>query len=116
MTIRMTSYVRVAIATAIALVPVFGAGAYAEMKTVEVVIEHFAFVPPSIEAAPGDTVVFINRDIAPHTATAVNGSWTTNDIAGGNSEKLVIPANGAGVYFCRYHLAMKGRLVISDAH
>jgi plastocyanin len=88
----------------------------AEPRTIEVVIEHFAFAPPSIETAPGDTVVFTNHDITPHTATAVDGSWTTKDIASGKSEKLVIPANGVGAYFCRYHPVMKGRLVITDAH
>src|SRR5215469_1875352 len=97
--LRMTSCVRAAIATVAALAPIFGASAPAEPKTIEVVIEHFAFVPPSVEVAPGDTVVFTNRDIAPHTATAVNGSWTTKDIPRGRSETLVVPANGVGVYF-----------------
>ena len=112
MNIRMISCVRAAIAAATALAPPFGASAYAEPKAIEVVIEHFAFVPSSVAAAPGDVVIFINRDIAPHTATAADGSWTTKDIEGGKTEKLVVPANGAGPFFCRYHPVMKGRLVI----
>jgi plastocyanin len=84
------------------------ASARAASRTVEVVIEHFAFVPSSVDVAPGDTVVFINRDIAPHTATAVDGSWTTADISGGKSERFVVRA--AGAYFCRYHPAMRGQL------
>ncbi len=111
----MISCRRAAIATVVALAPIFGASASAEPKTIEVVIEHFAFMPPSIKAAPGDTVVFTNRDIVPHTATAVDGAWTTKDIAHGKSEALVVPPNGAGVYFCRYHPAMRGRLVIPAA-
>jgi plastocyanin len=114
-TLRVTSRVRAAIATVVALASIFGASASAEPKTVEVVIEHFAFVPPSIEVTPGDRVVFTNRDIAPHTATAVDGSWTTKDIARGTSDTVVVPPNGSGSYDCRYHPVMRGRLVIVPA-
>ena len=38
------------------------------------------------------------------------------DIAGGKSEKLAVPAHGAGACFWRYHPMIKGRLVIADAH
>ena len=105
------------IVLAIVIVPAssFGASADAHPKTVEVVIEHFAFVPSSIEVAPGDSVVFTNRDITPHTATAVDGSWTTEDIAGGQSETLVVPTTAGAAYVCRYHPVMKGRLVITNA-
>lgn len=115
MTLRVTSCVRAAIAAVVALALIFGASASAAPKTIEVVIEHFAFVPPSVAVAPGDTVVFTNRDIAPHTATAVDGSWTTKDITRGRSETLVVPPNGAGAYVCRYHPAMRGHLVIAPA-
>jgi plastocyanin len=115
-TLRITSRVRAAIAAVVALAPISGASAAsAEPKTIEVVIEHFAFVPAKVEVTPGDRVVFTNRDIAPHTATAVGGSWTTKDIARGRSETLVVPSNGAGAYVCRYHPAMRGRLVIAPA-
>ena len=79
---------------------------------IEVTIEHFAFTPASIEIEAGDTVVFTNRDIAPHTATAIDGSWTTKDIASGKSEAVVVPTKGDGAFFCKYHIVMKGRLVI----
>ena len=111
----MASCVRAAIATAVALASIFEASASAEPKTIEVVIEHFVFVPSSVEVAPRDTVVFTNHDIAPHTATAVDGSWTTREIPRGRSETLVVPSNGAGVYVCRYHPAMRGQLVIAPA-
>lgn len=116
MTLRMISPVRATITTVIALAPIFGAGACAEPKTVEVVIEHFAFVPPSIAVAPGDTVIFVNHDITPHTATAIDGSWSTKDISGGKSDQIAIPVNGANAYFCRYHPVMVGRLLITAPH
>ena len=49
----------------------------AQPKTVEVTIEHFAFVPANVTVADGDTIVFVNKDIVPHTATATDNSWTT---------------------------------------
>src|SRR6516164_10062817 len=97
---------------AIAFALASGFGASANAKTIDVVIAHFAFAPASIEVDAGDTVVFTNRDIVPHTATAIDGSWTTTDIASGKSEVIVMPANGDGAYFCKYHPTMKGRLII----
>jgi plastocyanin len=111
----MSSCVRAAIATAVALAPTFGTSGSAEQRTIEIVIEHFAFVPSAVEVTPGDTVVFTNRDIVPHTATAVDGSWSTADIARGRSETLMVPPEGAGSYVCRYHPAMRGQLVIAPA-
>lgn len=87
----------------------------AQAKTIDVIIEHFAFAPASVDVQPGDTVVFTNRDIAPHTATATDGSWTTKEIAGGKSESVTVPAKGDGTYFCKYHPMMKGRLVITPS-
>ena len=109
----MIALVRVVRVLTIGLFFSLVASAHAAPKTVEVVIEHFAFAPSSVDVAPGDTVVFINRDITPHTATAVDGSWTTADIAGGKSERFVVRVAGTGAYFCRYHPVMKGQLVIN---
>jgi plastocyanin len=106
----MNAPVRGVRALAIALSSLLVVSAHAAPKTVEVLIEHFAFVPSSVDVKPGDTVVFINRDITPHTATAVDGSWTTGDIASGQSVKIVMPERGSGGYFCRYHPAMKATL------
>jgi len=100
----------VPLAFALALAVCASAGASA--RTIDVVIEHFAFMPAQIEVMPGDAIVFTNRDITPHTATATDGSWTTKDIASGKSEAIVIPAKGDGAYFCKYHPVMKGRLTI----
>jgi plastocyanin len=110
--IGMPLPVRGVVALVITLAPAVGASGAAQAKTIDVVIEHFAFAPASIEVEAGDTVVFTNRDITPHTATATDGSWTTNDIASGKSAAVVVPAKGDGAYFCKYHSVMKGRLII----
>jgi plastocyanin len=103
--------IRAALAIATVLLSAAGPPAAEHAEAIEIVIEHFAFSPTSVEVAPGDTVTFTNRDITPHTATAVDGSWTTKDITSGNSETITVPKAGDGAYFCRYHPVMKGRLV-----
>jgi len=107
---------RGAIQVAAALVAVLGAGAPGHAKTVTVVIEHFAFTPSSIEVEPGDTVEFLNRDIAPHTATAPDGSWSTPEIAAGKTEAIGVSGHVGGAYVCRFHPVMKGRIVVRSPH
>ena len=38
-------------------------------------IRDFGFHPERTLISPGDTIVWINRDIVPHTVTAGDGSW-----------------------------------------
>lgn len=76
----------------------------------QVAIERFVFAADTVPVAPGDTVVFTNRDAVPHTATAASGAWDSGEIAAGGSWRLVVPADGAGGYTCRYHPTMRGAL------
>src|SRR6516165_6043068 len=87
--------------------------AAAQSKTVEVTIEHFAFTPANLTAAAGDTSVFVNRDIVPHTATATDNSWTTGEIAHGASARVTLPQKAGADFFCKLHPVMKGHLTIA---
>jgi len=77
-------------------------------------IEKLRFHPQRIEARIGDTVTWINRDIAPHTATARGDAWDTGKLAKGESAILTVTREMAGEYYCRFHPAMKGELVVSE--
>ena len=79
-------------------------------RTHAVEIRNFVFQPAELAAAPGDTIVWTNRDAVPHTATAGGKAWDTGEIAAGASARAVVPANAAGEYVCAYHLGMKARL------
>jgi plastocyanin len=68
----------------------------------------FGPVPPIIKA--GDTIVWVNRDIVAHTATARNGSFDVV-IPSGQSATMVIRQAGTIPFYCRYHPAMRGSLV-----
>lgn len=77
-----------------------------------VTIERFKFVPAAIDAKVGDTVTWTNADIAPHTATAADGSWDTGTIRKGEAKSISVSAEMAPDYFCRFHPAMKGVLSV----
>ena len=77
-------------------------------------IRELAFVPDRLVAAPGDTVVWINRDIVSHTATAEDESWDSGEIEAGGRWQMVVTASTGPAYFCVFHPAMKGRLTISE--
>lgn len=76
-------------------------------------IRGMAFQPAVLEVAPGDTVVWVNRDIVPHTATASGGGgWDTGVMAQGESRTHVARGDDATDYHCALHPTMRGRLTV----
>lgn len=72
-----------------------------------------AFHPAVLEVAPGDTVVWVNRDIVPHTATAAaRPGWTTGNLTQGQSGRHIARRTGEAPYICELHPTMQGKLVI----
>ncbi len=84
-------------------------------RTHRVVIERFAFVPATITIRPGDAVEWINRDLAPHTATAADQTWDTGRLGRGETGSIVFTAPGRVDYVCAFHPHMAGTIVVSDA-
>lgn len=84
----------------------------ARAATVEVTIDKLVFGPAEVTAKVGDTVVWTNKDILAHTATAKNGAF--NVVIGPHqTAKLIVTKAGAFDYFCKYHPNMKGRLTVT---
>lgn len=76
-------------------------------------IRGMAFHPEVLEARRGDTVVWINRDIVPHTATATRKSgWDTGTLLQGESGQYVASHEGENPYFCKLHPVMLGKLIV----
>jgi len=73
-------------------------------------IQQFRFVPDTLKVRPGDRVVWVNRDIVPHTATAVDGNWDTGKIEANGVAEIAVVTASTNAYFCVYHPSMKGRL------
>lgn len=81
-------------------------------------IHEFKYVPETIRINPGDSIRWINKDIAPHTSTAIDKSWDTGEIKFNTSKTIQFPINEYNEkdtivdYFCIYHPHMKAKIRI----
>ena len=73
-------------------------------------IQRFTFVPDRLVVAPGDIVVWVNHDLVPHTVTAEDGGWDSQELAPNDKWELRVTEEMTGDYFCRYHPMMRGRV------
>jgi plastocyanin len=89
-------------------------GAGPAPRTRAVAIRAFRYVPARVEAAVGDTLVWSNRDVVPHTATADGGGWDTGSIPAGGEGRVVVRRSGRQGYVCAFHPNMKGVLVVRE--
>src|SRR5262249_51523265 len=76
---RLRLAVVTALAVAAALAP---AGMAQEMgdRRHRVTIKGLHFAPADVVVGPGDTVVWVNRDLVSHTVTAQDGSWDSQGL------------------------------------
>ncbi len=84
----------------------------ATARDVTVEIRDFAFQPGNLEAPVGATVTWVNRDAAPHDATADDGSWKTERLDRGEQGSVTFDRPGEYFYYCSIHPSMQARLVI----
>ena len=77
-----------------------------------VIISDFKFTPEVLTVNPGDTVIWINQDIVPHTATATDKSWDTGFIGSNESNEMVIKHSQTLSYYCLYHPNMTATLAL----
>jgi plastocyanin len=76
-----------------------------------VVIEGVKFEPAELTVERGATVVWVNKDPFPHTATA-RGAFDSKEIAPGKSWKWIARKTGSYDYVCTLHPGMKGKLTV----
>ena len=88
------------------------AAAHAAGKTHAVRIEGMKFVPERVEVAAGDTIVWTNKDILPHTVTAADAKVESGELQTGKSFKFVARKKGEMPYICRLHPVMRGVVVV----
>lgn len=104
---------RTMIAAALGLALAAGPGAAPAARAPKihtVTIDASRFEPAALTVAPGDTVVWKNVDMFPHTATSTVGVFDSKEIAPGRSWKYVVPKKGLFEYICALHPTMKGAL------
>jgi plastocyanin len=85
--------------------------AWAAAATHTVTIEGMQFVPATLTVKRGDRVVWRNRDVVPHTATAA-GAFDSGSIGAGKSGSLVLRTPGRHAYVCSFHPGMKALVVV----
>ena len=72
------------------------------------------FDPEEITISVGDSIEFQNTGVAPHTATAEDGSFDTGNLNAGQSRTITFNDAGTIEYICIYHepLGMIGTIVV----
>lgn len=105
------SVARLGAASAYAIIAAVACAAPARSATVVVAIDGMKFAPASATVRRGDTVVWVNRDVVPHTVTAV-GVVDSRAIAPGASWAYVATTPGRLEYACTLHPMMKAALVV----
>jgi plastocyanin len=79
-------------------------------RTHTIVMQNMKFGAVPTDLRKGDTILWVNRDIVPHTATARNRSFDVT-IQPRQSARTIISQAGTIPFYCRYHPAMRGALV-----
>jgi plastocyanin len=89
-----------------------GAAAQAPAATHTVTIEGTRFQPSTLTVSAGDTVVWINKDPFPHTATSQTGAFDSQEIGPEGTWSHVPMKKGTFAYVCRLHPTMKATLQV----
>jgi len=77
-----------------------------------VTIENMRFSPDALTVQRGDRVVWINKDLFAHTATAVSKAFDSHNIEPNASWTYVTRKPGEYAYVCALHPTMKARLTV----
>ncbi len=100
----------IACALAIATTPLL-AGAAPAPRVHSIVIDQMKFGPAPTNLRAGDTILWVNKDLFRHTATARDGSFNI-DLPAGKSGRTVLRRSGTIAFYCVYHPGMTGTLTI----
>ena len=87
-----------------------GAADDRKTATYTVTIDGTRFTPGVLTVRAGDTIVWVNKDIIPHTATSKAGGFDSLVIATGKSWTHKTADKGEYPYLCTFHPTMKGTL------
>lgn len=94
----------------LAMLPLLGGAAAPREHVIAMANMRFGPVPSGIKA--GDTILWVNRDVVPHTATARDRSFDVV-LAPRQSRRMVVQRAGRIAFYCRYHPMMQGVLPVA---
>jgi plastocyanin len=78
--------------------------------TYHVSIENMQFQPDVVSAARGDSIVWTNKDLFPHTVTSKSGAFDSHEIKPGESWTYRAAKAGESGYVCSLHPTMQALL------
>jgi plastocyanin len=79
-------------------------------------IESCAFGPTITRVPVGETVSFVNADVAPHNVIGLGTAWgTTDDLATGDRFSHTFAAAGIYPYACTLHAGMTGAIAVGES-
>jgi plastocyanin len=83
-------------------------------ETTQVVIDNFAYSPPTITVAPGTRVTWVNHDDVPHTVTSSvkPREFDSKAMDTDDAFSFVFAAPGTYDYFCAVHPHMTGKVIV----
>jgi plastocyanin len=96
----------------LALRPQMAHAATVAKEGAKVSIVNFAFTPPEIMIAPGESVTWTNDDGAPHGLEYSDGAPGTDLLLPGASFSRRFDQSGTYDYSCSIHPYMTGRVVV----
>ena len=73
-----------------------------------VAIENMQYNPAQLHVRRGERIVWANKDLFPHTVTAVSHAFDSQSIAANASWTYVAGKAGEYAYRCTFHPTMKG--------
>lgn len=85
------------------------------VRSAKVEIEDFAYDPDPVTIEEGGKAIWINRDSAPHTATAEDGSFDTGTLEEGKLGSATFKESGTYAYICTIHPEMEGTVEVVAA-
>ena len=80
-------------------------------KAHNIQIKGFQFVPDKLEINAGDTVIWKNDDIVPHTATG-SKAFDSKGLDPGKTWKFIAKKKGVFPYICTFHPTMRAELTV----
>ena len=86
--------------------------AAAAPRTHVVTIEKMQFGALPADVRAGDTIIWDNRDMFKHTATARDGSFNV-DLPAGGKGRTVLQRPGTFAFTCKFHPGMRGVLKVA---
>ena len=70
-------------------------------------IRQLRFEPSRLTVRAGDTIVWINRDVVPHTVAPLDRAWSSGEMSQDESFRRVAGEATTLAYFCEYHPSMR---------